>query len=354
MQILYVGNGNLKHRGARYYDVGRKLVNGFTRLGHNVYAFSDRDTARAESILGSRKLGVKKCNVVFLQTCAQLQPDLIVLGHADIISHDSLVAARKMLPHVKIAQFNVDIVFLPHNVQMIQSKLDVVDSTFVTTAGDVLKRFSSPHGVACYMPNPVDASIESPRCFEHSDQPHDVFWAMRAGKVIRAGDRRVEYPLFLEKSGRVNIDYHGMAGKKGLFGAAYYKRIAQAKMGLNISSVDTRESEQSASDAELYLYSSDRLSHYMGSGLLTFATRDHKLEDLFEEDKELIFISSAEELLDKVLYYKKHDDARKRIAHAGWEKSHQRYNATIVAQYILDVTFGTEFTHSYAWPTERY
>lgn len=354
MQILYVGNGNLKHRGARYYDVGRKLVNGFTRLGHNVYAFSDRDTARAESILGSRKLGVKQCNKAFLESCTQLQPDLILLGHADIISHESLAAARKMLPDVKIAQFNVDIVFLPHNVQMIQSKLDVVDSTFVTTGGAVLKRFSSSNGHACYMPNPIDPSVEWPRCFERDDQPHDVFWAMRAGKVIRKGDRRVEYPLFLQQSGKVKIDYHGMNGKAGLFGAAYYQRIAQAKMGLNISSVDTRDSDQRASDEELYLYSSDRLSHYMGSGLLTFATRDHKLEDLFDEDKELIFISSAEELLDKVLYYKQHDDARKQIARAGWEKSHQQFNATLVAQYILDITFENDLTHDYAWPTQRY
>ncbi len=36
MQILYVGNGNYNHRGARYYGPGLKIFNGLIRNGHNV------------------------------------------------------------------------------------------------------------------------------------------------------------------------------------------------------------------------------------------------------------------------------------------------------------------------------
>ena len=46
------GIGNFKHHGNFYYDVGRKLFNGLTRLGHNVYFLSDRDTSRAATIFG--------------------------------------------------------------------------------------------------------------------------------------------------------------------------------------------------------------------------------------------------------------------------------------------------------------
>ena len=63
------------------------------------------------------------------------------------------------------------------------------------------------------MPNPVDLSIEWPRCFEHSDQANDVFWALRAEKGTYPGYPRIELPLYLEKSGKVKIDYHGMNGK---------------------------------------------------------------------------------------------------------------------------------------------
>ena len=354
MQILYVGNGNYKHRGARYYDAGRKLCNGFTRNGHNVYFMSDRDTARSATIFGSRKVGIGHCNKVFLDICVNFKPDFIVIGHADIITNVSLEKARALLPGVKIAQFNVDAVFNPHTVQQIATKSAFCDATFVTTAGSVLKKFSHAKGVAAYMPNPVDSSIEWPRCHERSDQAHDVFWACRAMKGSYPGDPRIELPLHLEKSGKVKMDYHGMNGKEPLYNADYYAHIANARMGLNISNTCYRGNSDRAAPEDLYLYSSDRISHYMGSGLLTFTTRDNKLEELFTEDEELVFFSGKEELLQKVVYYKNNDDLRKQIARAGWEKSHQKFNERLVAKYITEITFHTPLTEQYAWPTNTY
>lgn len=354
MQILYVGNGNYKHRGARYYDVGRKLVNGLIRNGHNVYFLSDRDTARAASVFGSRTFGVRQCNRIFEETCYNFHPDLILMGHADIISNDALASVRAILPEVRIAQFNVDPVFRPNNSESIRRRLPYVDATFITTGGHILKRFSRPGAVVCYLPNPVDSSIEWPTCHERSDQPYDVFWAVRETGGPHRGDPRVEIPLYLESSGKVKIDYHGMNGKPELFGAAYYQAIAQARMGLNISVVRTWSHSPHATAEELYLYSSDRLSHYMGSGLLTFTNRDNRLEELFAEDKELVFFRSQAELLDKVLYYKEHDEQRKAIAFAGWQKSHRHLNESIVAQYLIESTYRLRYTHDYVWPTTAY
>ena len=41
---------------------------------------------------------------------------------------------------------------------------------------------------------------------------------------------------------------------------------------------------------------------------------------LFEEDKEAVYFSSNEELLEKCLYYLKNEDIRKKIAEAGRER----------------------------------
>ena len=354
MQILYVGNGNYKHSGARYYDVGRKVANGLTRLGHNVYFLSDRDEARATNIFGSRSLGVKNCNKAFLEICRNFQPEAIFLHHADILTPGSLEEARRILPAVRIAQFNVDPIFRPHNIAMIKGKLAQVDATFCTTAGPALKRFSGQRSVVSYMPNPIDSSMEWPRCHAHSDQPHDVFWALRATKGSYPGDPRIDLPLMLEKSGKVAMAYYGMNGKPELFGADYYKEIAKAKMGLNIAVDRTWGDQPRASDEERYLYASDRLSHYMGSGLLTFTNRDNALEEMFAEGKELVFFASPEELLDKAVYYKNHDSERRAIAEAGWRKSHEQLNSTLVAHYMLEVTLGRTASQGYAWPTELY
>lgn len=353
MKILHVGNGNFNHSGSKYYDVGRKLNNGFVRNGHNVYFISDRDVARSSNILGIRKFGKSTANKYFLDVCNNFQPDLIVFGHADIISPDSLRRAREYLPQSKFIQYNVDPIFRPHNIAMINSKSPFLDATFCTTAGQGLQKFALNGGVVSFMPNPVDESIENIRCHENSQQDHDVFWAMRGLKGSHPEDMRVELPLLLERSG-INIDYYGFNRKPELFGANYFKAIANCKMGLNISVKYTFSPEEQIDKNDLYLYSSDRISHYMGCGLLVFTTRDNCLEELFIEDKELVFFSTSQELLDKVRYYSKNDKERKKIAKAGWEKYHNSFNEKTVAKYIEEVAFARKFSQSYAWPTELY
>lgn len=359
MKILVVGNGNQKHRGARYYDQALKLANGFIRNGHNVFFFSDRDHAYSLSqfatpgLFGSKAHKIKHISRTFLDICKHFKPDLIVFAHADLIAPEALLSAREILPKVKVAQFNVDIIFNAHNVKNIESKLEGVDATFITTAGAGLKKFSRLGKRVSYIPNIVDSSIEWPKVFARSDQPHEVFWALRALNGSAPGDRRIDYPLYLEASG-VKIDYHGMNGKPLLYDARYFEAINDAKMGINISQIWTRGHYEKAADEDLYLYSSDRIAHYLGSGLLTFITRDHKLEELFTPDKEAVYFGSKEELLEKILYFRTHDDERKQIAKAGWEKAHTHYNERLIAKYLVEATFGERFSEDYRWPVESF
>lgn len=359
MRILLVANGNIKHRGARYYDQGLKLANGLIRNGHHVYFLSDRDLLYSlaqfstPGIYGTKTHKIKHISRFFLEVCSNIKPQLIILVHADLISPEALFAARKMFPAVKIAQFNVDIICNPHNIRQINSKLAAVDATFITTAGAGLEKFAQQGSMIAYAPNIVDSSIEWPRCFERSDQPHDVFWALRALKGSIPGDRRIEYPLYLADNG-IKIDYHGMNGKPLLYNAGYFEAINQAKIGINISQIWSRGNYNKAADDDLYLYSSDRIAHYLGSGLLVFTTRDNRLEELFVEDKEMIFFDSKEELLEKIRYYLAHDEERKKIAKSGWEKAHNHYNERLVAKYMLEATFATEFSENYLWPLTKY
>jgi hypothetical protein len=355
MHILLVADGNLKHHGARYHFTYRRLLNGFIRNGHNVYFLSDTDTARYGNIFRSSKLGWRYCNNAFIETCYNFRPDVIVLGHADTIQGESLSKVKSFLPHVKIVQYSVDALFSRHNINMLKRNLSYTDATFITTAGSILKRLSHPDGVVSFIPNPADKSIDYPRCHERSDQEYDVFWSMRRSKILE-GNPRIEFPLFLEKTGKVIINYHGMNGKPELWNAAYYKEIENSKMGLNISHtyLGKDNTRQRTSEEELYLYSSDRISHYMGSGLLILSSRDNKLENLLSEDKEIVFFSSKEELLDKIIYYKNNDTERKEIARQGWEKFHSCFNERLVAKYILEVAFRLPLSEDYAWPTETY
>lgn len=355
MNILFVADENLKHRGARYHFTYRRLTNGFIRNGHNVYFLSDTDTARYGNIFRSSKLGWHYLNNVFIQTCHNFQPALIVLGKTDPIQGESLMKVRSFLPHVKIIQYNVDALFSRHNINLLKKNLPYLDATFVTTAGSILEALSHPKGVISFIPNPVDKSIDYPRCHERSDQAYDVFWSMRRTKN-QTGNPRIELPLFLEQSGRVKIDYYGMNEKPELWNADYYHAIANAKMGLNINHTYLGKDNihEETTEEELYLYSSDRISHYMGSGLMVLSARGNKLEELFEENKEIVFFSSKEDLLEKVIYYTSHDMERREIARGGWEKSHACFNEKLVTKYIIETTFAQPLSENYAWPTQTY
>ena len=57
MRILLVGNAGERYFGERFYIVERKLANGFTRNGHLVHFFSDRDVARNGPIFRSSRAG---------------------------------------------------------------------------------------------------------------------------------------------------------------------------------------------------------------------------------------------------------------------------------------------------------
>lgn len=354
MLVLLVANGNFKFPGKRYYSVERLIENGLVRNGHHVYFFSDRDTARASNLLASSRWGAAACNRIFIETCRNLQPDLIVFGHADLISRESLRQVRDLLPAVRMAQFNVDPLFRAANAAAIAAKTDLMDATFITTGGDILRQFAGKRSLLAFIPNPVDASVQTPRCHERSDQPNDVFFAARPINAPTADDPRAAIPAFIEASGQIRIDYYGVNGRPQLYGRAHFRQIEAARIGLNISSVREKVGDPRASQAELYLYSSDRLAHYVGSGLMVCTTRDNHLEDLFEEDREMVFFSSQEELLDKLIHYKAHDAARRQIAAAGFDKAHRCFNERLVTKFMVERTFRSPLSEAYAWPTQAY
>ncbi len=43
LRILHITNFNERHNGRLFFNTGRRLNNGFIRLGHSVLEFSDRD-----------------------------------------------------------------------------------------------------------------------------------------------------------------------------------------------------------------------------------------------------------------------------------------------------------------------
>ena len=277
-----------------------------------------------------------------------------MLGQADYITVNALLEAKEILPGVKIAAYCIDAIFVPHIQNTITSKYPALDAVFCTTAGDGIKNKFKRDGVTvAYIPNPSDESIDYIRAEQQTDQPFDVFWAMRGIRESYPGDPRYHIPRELAKDPEIKIDYYGFDNKPILMGRGYYDALGRCKAGLNISV--SRPNEKALADKrDIYLYSSDRIGHYFGCGLLVYILRGFSLEEILIPDRLAVYFDTTEELADKIKYYAKHDDKRLEIARAGAEFYRTYFNEREVCRYIAEVTFHGKPQSSFGWDTGIY
>ena len=352
MRILHASHTHMKSLGARNYFMPVRINNGFIRNNHEVYWFSDRDMARYSSIFGSRKTGVGACNRKFIEVCRNFRPDVIALSSADVIQPKTLAEARRVLPNAAIFQYYIDPLFIPSNDRNVRSKVEVVDRTFVTTAGPVLKRIAGSNSVVAFIPNPVDSSIDTRRCHERTDQPYDVFFAGHMPNWVDPGDLRGRAPgLIASRLPEAHCAFYGHEPGTSLFGAAFMRALGEAKIGLNFS--QRTPEAKSGPGGELYMYSSDRVGLYQGNGLLVFSTQAFSLAELYGSDA-LVEVEGADDFIEKLRFYLGNDGERQKVARAGYELGHREFNERLVSQYMLEATLGMPFSHAYSWQTESY
>ena len=75
--------------------------------------------------------------------------------------------------------------------------------------------------------------------------------------------------------------------------------------------------------------------------MLTFIDEKTCYSDFFNT-KEIITYKNTNDLIEKILKYKKDDNLRKMIAKNGRKKYFKIFNSTVVAKYILSKTLDPE------------
>ena len=338
-KVLLVGNLFGRELGNDFYMIMQKLMHGFIRLGCNVHVFNDREVARGSTPLLSTSTGRAAANRKLLKTCDNFRPDLVVLGHCELIENATLETLRSRHPGLRLAYRNVDTLTDAKNRARLQRRAACVDAVFATTGAAIHGVPASSRAPVYFMPNPVDPAIDTGRGFARSDQAHDLFFAVGTGN---SADPRLRLPqAAAQRLPELRGDFRGVAGKPALRGAAFIDALCDARMGLSISRPD-----------DVYLYASDRMSQLLGNGLLTFVSRATGFQDLFGEDQ-IAFYDDLDELVDKLGYFARHDDARRNAAEAGWQAAHAMFASHRVAKYILERSFDLPLTETYPWPTAR-
>ena len=175
IKILHVTNFNERHNGRLFYNTGKRINNGLIRLNHSVLEFSDRDIVSYYRNLNDLN-GSKRLNSKLLEVISNYVPDIIILGHADLIKIETLRFIKKNYPNIKMAQWFLDRMDgkWVNNKKRFLDKIDLMDASFCTTDPKSLN-FNNKHKVY-YLPNPVDKSFETLENYKLKYFNNDVFF----------------------------------------------------------------------------------------------------------------------------------------------------------------------------------
>lgn len=133
----------------------------------------------------------------------------------------------------------------------------------------------------------------------------------------------------------IKFDFYGLNGHQPIWSDDFLKSLSQNKIGLNLSQGKSSN-----------YYSSDRFSQLIGNGLLVMIDKKTKIGEFFERD-EIVTYNSITDLSEKIIKYTEDNKERKRIAKNGRIKYFKYFNSKIIADFIINKTYG--INKKYYW-----
>ena len=338
---MHITNFNYRFDGRLHYNTGRRLNNGFVRLGHNVLTVSDRDILHNKKSFGDLA-GSKSLQKSVMNNFYNFKPDIVVLGHADNLSQETIYTMKKS--KTNIAQWFLDPVSIhgpdyKNNKKRILEKSQFIDKTFLTTDPDSLDFDIND---SFYIPNPCDPSFEILENYRNNCE-NDLFFAMSHGvhrgelKRGKKDDREIFINKLIKMNKSIIFDIYGMLNSQPIWAQNFLSKVSNSSMGLNLSR-----------GKPIKYYSSDRLAQLMGNGLLTFVDKKTKLDDFFS-NKEIIMYKDIYDLSYKLSKYKKDKKQRNLIARNGKKKYFKYFNSSLVADYIIKKTLDIRTKRKFLW-----
>ena len=335
MRILHVAHQQLRKYGHTRVSWAQKLYFGLVRNEFLVQTFSDRDVAAFEAPLGIRPLGERAANRRLLETVEAFGPDLVIVGHCDVIDNTTLEQIRVLQPGVVIAGANNDPLFVPENDAKIRHRCEVVDVMFVSTGERELARYGGARARLRHMPNPVDPAIEAADASSRDDFEHDLIFCSKSEAHTDRGNTVAYLRAALPDT--VRFYTPGSFGVPGAWGRDYDEALTVSKMGLNLNRQEG-----------LHWYSSARIAQMGGNGLLVFAHDGGGFDSLFP-DETLVYFNTQEQLLEQVLRFQADDGMRRHWASRTRAFMHEQMNSTRYARYIVEESLALPHSQDYVW-----
>ncbi|MFV0481234.1 MAG: glycosyltransferase [Campylobacteraceae bacterium] len=317
MRIIHCAPFNIFTKtGGSLYAIPVQLSSGLTQNNHFVHNFDYRDTARYLSFFRNKKSGTAKMNTFFKNLINEINPDLIIFGHAELVEIETFEFIKNK---------NIKTIFW-YNDTPISNEFSrfspFLDFAFATAGGEFVENMKKVVINSFFMPNTVDINSEKYRSFENETYKNDILVASRVDA------ERKELFAFLENkiNPKISKFFLGQNRDNIIIGDDYFQTITNSKITINPNRANGQKYDW---------YTSDRLMHILGNGAFALTTPIINNE-IFFEDK-LKSYSSHEDLKEKIDYYLNNDKERRDLSKWLHKRTHELFNAKRVAKYILDI-----------------
>ena len=339
-KILHISNFGLKVNHRLFsISISKKISNGLIRNGHDVIDFDYR--------INNNKFYEKNdIDTKVLDIVKNYKPDLILFGHNNILSRNSLLILKEKF-NCKTAIWYEDHVVkgdpnYKNNISLLEKNNDLIDQYFITTSPDVIKTKIKKEKIN-FLPIPVDPNIESENFYEHY-KTKDLFFALsngvNYGKLKKnISDERSKFIDKLIKIGSDKINFHflGLFKEEPKWNYEFNKEISIAKTALNLSRGGPSK-----------YCSSNRIATLMGNGILPFIDEKVMYQDFFNND-EIITYKDPYDLLSKLTEIKANERMLVKRSKNAKKSYFNFFENTIVAESLIHKLFETSKKHKYVW-----
>jgi spore maturation protein CgeB len=348
MKILYVGPDYPGSNGRCWRDA-------FLELGHEVRTFDDEKYDPTPGTLAGRWLRKRRrkpdaplvagLNRALLAAAEEFQPRLVFFVKAYHVTPETLDRVRRIAP---CYVYMNDDMFNPANqTPTFYDNLPLFDVILTTKSYNVREFHQAGAPRAVYIANAYDPRIHypcQPSPAERAEMGGDVafigtFRPTRAddlNRIVALDDLKLNiWGGGWNKMTRID-NFHRWRRWRTLRPAVHARELWCGEMGKAIQSNKITLGLLYRENRDLQTSRSFEIPA-CGGFMLAERTEEHRM--YFEEDREAAYFGSFDELRDKLRFYAAHEDAREKIALAGYRRCLESpYRYIDRARFALDLS----------------
>tara|TARA_Y100000816_G_C26105676_1_gene587505 strand:- start:1681 stop:3759 length:2079 start_codon:yes stop_codon:yes gene_type:complete len=335
LKILHVSTFDEKNDHRLFnISIANKISKGLIRNNHDVINFNYRAYIKKNLISEKNSL----INNKIINICNNYRPDLIILGHNNVLDTNSIESIKTKYKS-KIILWYEDA--LGHrgkgpnwreNLSLIEKNNLLIDNYFLTTHPSEIST-SINRKKMFFLPIPVDENIENLELYKNNYKYKDLFFAFSHGvnfgklKRGKSDERETFINDLMNSFPKINYNILGVSNHEPKWNYEFYRELSKCKIALNLSR-----------GMPLRYTSSNRIASLIGNGIYTFIDQKTKFSDFFDEN-EMGFYKNINDLGKKIEILLSNPKKLQKFGRLGKKRYFELFNNKKIAKEIIDFTF---------------